>query len=198
MKKQAEQPVVEVHSTSSQQPTKNITRPRVLYIAVAAAVVLLVIGLFASIHLGKKKQPQTAQKNVDSSQFVCKDDLYKRASVAIKANNVSSLKVITDEIKRKPNYDKDGTCLYILTTYYVTTDDLANAKKTLALYTTFVQHEQKNSLGSDFNTQKLKSLTVAVAALQKSDEAAAKNQVYGPNYKSPDGAQNPNLKKANQ
>ena len=63
---------------------------------------------------------KTASRNIVLS-YVCKEDIIKKASPAIRDGDISVLREVAENIMTLPNYQGDVNCDYILARYYLIT-----------------------------------------------------------------------------
>ncbi len=69
------------------------------------------------------------QNNSQKDQVACSDDLLTRAKLA--QQSPEEFQDVAREIEDQRGYDEDPNCLYVLTTYYISVSDTANARTNL-------------------------------------------------------------------
>jgi hypothetical protein len=95
---------------------------RVLLIIVVCVVLA---GLSGAVAVGTYRYIRDRQNRTPQ---VCSDALLNKAKDVLTPEKYKELAVVTEEIKKLPNYQADPNCLAITTTYYVNISDSKNAK----------------------------------------------------------------------
>lgn len=115
---------------SGEKPVKKPTKRSTWRIVVGIVIFLLLIG---SSVLAYMMWPRAEQKKPDEvsagTASVCTQEHITRASQAISAGDIATLRTLEAQIIKLKSYRDDINCNYILARYYLTINDQGNAQK---------------------------------------------------------------------
>ena len=154
----------------SQPAARRLSANRKL-IAIAVVALLLCVGVATALLLANSNPINT------TTTSTCPATLLKQAKPLLTTEtNPIQLSKLVATIKKVKGYDRDASCLYIVTTYYISISDAQNAS---TYYAKLAQVYRAN-VGYDSNlkgaTMPLSTLKAQVNFLQQQDPA--KHNLY--------------------
>lgn len=123
----AQKVVVNGHTATSKPRRRfNLRFSKIATLIVFVSVVILFLGVYylASVVL----QRRNLEKNGTAVVDVCNSLIIREGIKALRSQDPSQLKKITDNIQKLTNYDTDPNCLYFVATYYADISDYDNSK----------------------------------------------------------------------
>lgn len=110
---------------------------------------------------------------------ICSDDVLKKAVVAAESGQQKQQQQVVNDIRQKPNFDKDPNCLYTLLNYYIGISDAVDAKEYLNKFkSTYNEQIPLNKiLVVGFSNSSIQTMEATVQFLEKADKANTKPEI---------------------
>jgi hypothetical protein len=167
--------IATVHEIKPQESSKSNETPKSKDSKVNKLIMLVVAVLIIGI---ASITWHNHQKKITKVNNPCSDALLKEAAANFDGKKLAALEKIVAQIKSIPNYQRDPNCMYVLTSYYITSSDPANASKSFGL----LKQDYKPTPGFSpilqTNSTTMSTLESEIIALE-GNQTGTTNNAYG-------------------